>query len=148
MSTADAASRLRVVQPGEHAHPDRNGDSRQSFELIDRRRARLSRAARSLGAIAVATVVVALVGALVLHASMVEAQQGLDQRNDEIEQLEATTEVLRQQLAELAAPARVVAEAKKFGMIEAPSIVYLNAPAEELDERTLTVARRQLEGSG
>lgn len=148
MSTNDVAPRLRAVRPGE-SHPGERGQpGRQSFEVIDSRRRLVSQFVRFLGGTLLVTLIVGLVGALVLHATIVETQRGLDERNDRIAKLEASTELLRQDLAELAAPARVVAEAKSLGMIEAPSIVYLSAPAGELDERTLSVARHQLEGSG
>lgn len=147
MSTLDAAPRLRAVQPGESA-PAPAPTERRSFEVIDRRRELARRVVRFLGGTLLVTLIVGLVGGLLLQTTIVETQHRLDERNGEIRELEATTELLRQELAELAAPARVVAEAKSLGMIEAPSIVYLTAPAEALDERTLNVARHQLEGSG
>lgn len=146
MSTTDSAPRLRAVRPGETL--PREQPSRHPLEVIEGRRDVVTRFARFLGGALLVTLIVGLVGALGFHATIVETQRGLDERNERIEKLEASTELLRQELAELAAPARVVAEAKSLGMIEAPSIVYLSAPAGELDERTLNVARNQLEGSG
>jgi len=154
MSTREAAPHLRSVRPDETLRPGTTGRpgsvpaGERSFEVIEHRRQLATRVARYLGGLALITLLVALVGALAFHATIVQTQQGLDEKNDRIEELEATTKRLRQELAELAAPARVVSEAKELGMIEAPSIVYLNAPSNELDDRTLTVARNQLEGSG
>jgi len=147
MSTTDVGPHLRAVRPGESGAPESVTPGERRLRIVERRQL-AGRIMRYLGGMALLTLIVALVGALVLHATIVQTQQGLDEKNDRIDELESATEVLRQQLAELAAPERVVSEAKDLGMIEAPSIVYLNAPAEELDERTLTVARHQLEGSG
>lgn len=148
MSTFEAAPRLRAVRPGETVPQETGTNPRRSFEVIENRRKLASRLLRFFAGTLLVTVIVGLIGALVLHATIVEAQQNLDERNAEIQALEDKTELLRQELAELAAPARVVSEAKSLGMIEAPSIVYLTAPSEALDERTLSVARHQLEGSG
>ena len=56
----------------------------------------------------------------------------------------ADTEAMRSELAELEAPARIVAEAEGLGMIEAPSIVYITVPGAALDGRTMNVAANQL----
>lgn len=99
---------------------------------------------RYLGTTLLVTFVVGLVGALVLHATLIENQRGLDDRRAELNSLRAETESLRHQLAELEAPARIVEEARRLGMIEAPAVTYLQVPADQLDDRTLRVAENQL----
>ena len=103
-----------------------------------------ARVVRFLGTTLLVTFIVGLVGALVLHATIIENQRELDGQRAEITRLEAETEAMRSELAELEAPARIVAEAQQLGMIEAPSVVYLNAPGGTLDDRTLSVAANQL----
>ena len=78
------------------------------------------------------------------HATIIEDQQDLDARRAEISTIAAETEKLRTQLAELEAPERIVDEARDLGMIEAPSIVYLSSPPDELDPSVLNVAASQL----
>ena len=94
------------------------------------------------------TFIVGLVGALVLHATIIENQRDLDSQRNDIVRIAADTEGMRSELAELEAPARIVDEARALGMIEAPSIEYLTAPGATLDERTLIIAANQLRDNG
>ncbi|MGZ0179258.1 MAG: hypothetical protein ACKVIQ_20525, partial [Acidimicrobiales bacterium] len=103
-----------------------------------------SRVARFLGTTLLVTLIVGLVGALVLHATIIENQRDLDSQRSEIARIATQTESMRSKLAELEAPARIVADARALGMIEAPSIEYLIAPGSALDDRTLGIAANQL----
>ena len=103
-----------------------------------------SRLLRFLGTTLLVTFIIGLVGALVLHATIIENQRDLDAQRAEISRIASDTEAMRSQLAELEAPARIVEEAGKLGMIQAPSIQYLTAPGARLDERTLNIAANQL----
>lgn len=105
-------------------------------------------ALRFLGTTLFATFVTGLVGALVLQATIIQKQGVIDKGRAEIAVLETSTEGLHQDLAALEAPARIVTEARRLGMIDAPETVYLNAPSGLLDDRTLTVAENQLRGAG
>ena len=131
--------------PGGHKQAPRR--DRREFWVIEGGFDLAARVARFLGSILLVTFIIGLVGALVLHATIIENQRDLDSQRVEIAQLEQDTEAMRHQLAELEAPARIVAAAKSQGMIEAPSIVYLNVLADALDERTMTIAENQLRSS-
>jgi cell division protein FtsL len=99
---------LRVVRPGE-----RSARSRQ-------RRARWLLA----GAVVFfATMVFGLVG---VHVMLAQNQMRLDRLNAQASADEVRYERLRLQEAQLAAPARIVAEATKAGMVAPPGITYLN----------------------
>jgi cell division protein FtsL len=139
-----------VVRPLEAAPNEQGQPARRprDFWVIDGGFDVAARVARFLGTTLLVTFIVGLVGALVLHATIIENQRDLDAQRREITLLEQETEEMRHQLAELEAPARIVAAAKDMGMIEAPSIVYLNAPGGPLGERTIIIAENQLRTSG
>ena len=119
-------------------------EPRQEFDVIEGRLDIATRIARFLGTTLLVTFIIGLVGALVLHATIIENQRDLDSQRAEIARIAAETEAMRSELAELEAPARIVDEARDLGMIEAPSIAYLTTPGTILDERTLTIAANQL----
>ena len=127
------------------ALPDREA-SRPTRELavVEGRLSLATRLIRFLGTTLLVTFIVGLVGALVLHATIIENQRDLDAQRREITRVAAETEAMRSVLAELEAPARIVAEARGLGMTEAPTVVYLTAPAGQLDQRTVTIAGNQL----
>ena len=128
------------------AIPDarRGSTTKREFGVIEGRLDVASRLLRFLGTTLLVTFIVGLVGALVLHATIIENQRDLDAQRNQIVRTAADTEGLRSELAELEAPARIVDEARALGMIEAPSIEYLAAPGDTLDERTLIIAANQL----
>ena len=128
----------------ESAAPSTGVATRRELGVIEGRLGLAARLLRFLGTTLLVTFIVGLVGALVLHATIIETQRDLDTERGEIVRLATQTEAMRSELAELEAPARIVAEALELGMIEAPSIVYLTAPNGLLDERTLSVAGNQL----
>ena len=126
--------------PANHREPT----TKRDFGVIEGRLDIATRLARFLGTTLLLTFIVGLVGALVLHATIIENQRDLDAQRNQIVRTAADTEGMRSELAELEAPARIVEEARALGMIEAPSIEYLTAPGATLDERTLTIAANQL----
>ncbi len=117
---------------------------KQEFDVIEGRLDLATRVVRFLGTTLLVTFIIGLVGALVLHATIIENQRDLDGQRAEISRIATETEAMRSELAELEAPARIVEEARDLGMIEAPSIAYLTTPGTMLDERTLTIAANQL----
>lgn len=135
----DTVSHLRVV-PQEHQAPETHRD----FGVIEGGIDLASRVLRFMGTTLLVTFIIGLVGALVLHATIIENQRDLDGQRNDITRIASETEAMRSALAELEAPARIVEEARAFGMIEAPSIEYLTAPGSPLDDRTLTIAANQL----
>jgi cell division protein FtsL len=118
--------------------------TRREFGVIEGRLDLASRVARFLGTTLLVTLIVGLVGALVLHATIIENQRDLDSQRSESAHIATQTESMRAELAELEAPARIVEDARALGMIEAPSIAYLTAPGSALDHRTLSIAANQL----
>lgn len=135
----ETANRLTAVP---RTHGERT--ARRDFGVIEGRLDRASRVARFLGTTLLVTIIVGLVGALVVHATIIENQRDLDSQRSEIARLAAQTEAMRSELAELEAPARIVEDARALGMTEAPSIEYLTAPGSTLDALTLSIAANQL----
>lgn len=137
----DARAHLRLVpdpQPSHAPEPERE------FSVIEGGIDRAVRALRFLGVTLAATMIVGLVGVLAVHATIIKTQRDLDTQQRRIDTIAAETEGLRHELAELEAPARVVAEAHELGMIEAPAVTYLHVQGGLLEERTLQVAENQL----
>lgn len=147
MSTVGETLHLRAV-PDQTEPGSPRDRSRRDFRVVEDGLDLAARVARFLGATLLVTFIIGLVGALVLHATIIESQRDLDARNAQITQLEHETEAMRHELAELEAPARIVDAAKRLGMIEAPSIVYLNVENGQLDDRTITIAKNQLQAPG
>ncbi len=128
------------------AGQQKQGDANQGrdFGVIEGRLDLATRLVRFMGTTLLVTFIIGLVGALVLHATIIENERDLDAQRGQITLIATETEAMRSVLAELEAPARIVAEARGLGMTEAPSIEYLTAPAGSLDNRTLSIAANQL----
>jgi len=135
-----AETRHLTAVPDEHGA----GAERPELGVIPGRLDLATRVVRFMGSTLLVTFIVGLVGALVLHATIIENQRDLDAQRVEINRIAAETEAMRSELAELEAPARVVAEAREMGMIEAPTITYLTTPADRVDDRALSIAADQL----
>jgi len=123
---------------------DNDQHGQRNFDVLQGRLGVAGRFARFMGTTLLVTLIIGLVGALVLHATIIENQRDLDGQRAEIIRVGTETEALRSELAGLEAPARIVAEAADLGMIEAPSIVYITVPGSTLDDRTLVIAANQL----
>ena len=79
------------------------------------------------------TVVIALFALALFHAMIVDRQTTLDNLNQELEEVQATNDRLRLNVARAEAPERIVAEALyRLGMVEPDRRVYLSPV--ELDE--------------
>lgn len=146
-SESDMATENLTTARSRHlnAVPDTGAEpGRPDLGVVHGRLDWATRLVRFLGTTLLATFIVGLVGALVLHATIIENQRDLDAQRTEINRVAAQTEAMRSELAELEAPARIVDEARAMGMIEAPSIEYLTSPVDKVDERTLTIAANQL----
>ena len=120
------------------------GVGRQELGVIEGRLGVAGRLIRFLGTTLLVTFIIGLVGALVLHATIIENQRDLDSQRASISRIALETEAMRSELAELEAPARIVAEARELGMVEAPEIEYLVAANGQLDERAITIAANRL----
>jgi len=119
--------------------------SRRELGVIEGRLDFAARLVRFLGTTLLVTFIIGLVGALVLHATIIENQRDLDTQRSAISKIARETEAMRSELAELEAPARIVADAREMGMTEAPTIEYLTAAGGRIDEHTLTIASNQLQ---
>jgi len=136
---------LATAQPAEiPRHDESTTEPRRSFLVVEGGFDRVAQAARRFGTTLLVTFVIGLVGALFVHATIIENQKALDTQRRQIDALVVDTDALRNDLAELEAPSRVVTEALELGMIEPPSVLYLNAPAGPLDDRLLAAATSQL----
>lgn len=142
-SSHDRVPQLAAVPDTQVPGAPASGGFRE-LQVIERQSV-ARRIVRFLGTTLLVTMIVGLVGALALHATIIENQRELDQQRTQILRIAAETETLRSELAELEAPSRIVQDALDLGMIEAPSIEYITAPAGPLDERTLIVASNQLQ---
>jgi cell division protein FtsL len=110
--------RLRVVD-----------DARLRAELARRRRARLT----VLGVFL--AVVASLLGLAASHAHLVSGQSRLDDLEAEVVAAQARYSASRLEVAELAAPDRIVREARdRLGMVTPPSIRYVTPSAERAAE--------------
>lgn len=145
MSITDPHAFARAGRTGERiAEPAAPEQARPRLGVVEGGFDRATAVARTLGTILLVTFIVGLVGALAVHATIIENQRELDRQRAHIAEIEAETEALRHELAELEAPARIVAAAGELGMIEPPSVTYLKTLAGPLDERTIIVAENQL----
>ncbi len=131
------------LQPVPNELPQR-GARRQDLGVIEGRLGFAARLIRFLGTTLLVTFIIGLVGALVLHATIIENQRDLDSQRAAISRIALETEAMRSELAELEAPPRIVAEARELGMVEAPEIEYLVAATGQLDDRALTIAANRL----
>ncbi len=89
-----------------------------------------------VGWAAAVTVVVALFALALFHAMIADRQTNLDNLNQELEEIQATNDRLRLNVARAEAPERIVAEALyRLGMVEPDRRIYLSPV--ELDEDEL-----------
>jgi hypothetical protein len=86
-----------------------------------------TRRLRVLGGVAVTLLFASLLGLAVFHSMLVQGQLGLDRTDDQIEQEQMRQRELREQVATLAAPDRIVAEATRRGMVQPENRAYLPA---------------------
>ena len=105
--TTAATARLTAASGG-HQEPR----TKRDFGVIEGRLDTATRILRFLGTTVLVTFIVGLVGALVLHATIIENQRDLDSQRNDIVRIAADTEGMRSELAELEAPARIVDEAR------------------------------------
>jgi cell division protein FtsL len=80
-----------------------------------------------LGGLALLLVFGTLLGLAVFHSMLVQGQLGIDRADDQIEQEQMHQRELRQQVAALAAPDRIVAEATQRGMVQPEKRAYVGA---------------------
>jgi cell division protein FtsL len=80
-----------------------------------------------VGGLAAVLLFAALLGLAVFHSMLVQGQLGIDRADDQIEQEQMHQRELREQVAALAAPGRIVAEATRRGMVQPQQRAYLPA---------------------
>jgi cell division protein FtsL len=89
-----------------------------------------------VGPIAVASLFAVLLAMAALQALIVQGQTRLDRLDRDVTEAVARRDRLGLQLAELESPDRIVAEARRLGMVDAPVVVYLTPtrPAASMPE--------------
>jgi cell division protein FtsL len=90
-------------------------------------RPRRVRRLRMVGGLAAVLLFAALLGLAVFHSMLVQGQLGIDRADDQIEQEQMHQRELRERVAALAAPDRIVAEATRRGMVQPQQRAYLPA---------------------
>jgi hypothetical protein len=121
-----AAGATALAEPKARRVVRREAPPLEVVERAPRRRGRAGRL-RGLGGLAVAFLFPSLLGRAVLHSMLVQGQLGIDRADDQIEQEQMRQRELREQVAALAAPDRIVAEAQRRGMVLPQDRVYLPA---------------------
>jgi len=147
MSTVEAPARRRrpatdrstflshgsaAVAPTPHRGPSTPPIARPDHLRVvaptERTRRRFSPAA---AVILTAALFALLLAVAVAHTVLVEGQVRLDELDQQLVQEQARYQDLRQEVAELEAPTRIVGAAEEQGMVTPDDLVYLQPPAAE-----------------
>lgn len=115
MSTSTAPHRRPAARPPAEARP-------RLAVVPEPRRPRVARVAALAGVV----LLVALLGSAVAHTHLVSGQRDLDHLDTEIRATERTNVALRLRVAELESPARIVAEARRQGMIVPEEVTWVS----------------------
>ncbi len=112
--------------PGPTARPQ---PGPRHLRLVDPAEARRRRLTRVLTGLLVAAVCAGLFSIVVLRVVLAQGQVQVDRLQASVDAETATQQQLRLQVAQLEAPAQIVAAAKsRLGMVPPPSVTYLNPP--------------------
>jgi hypothetical protein len=123
-ATAAATATAAHVAPHARRRPDA---APAPAPLAVVARPRRVRRLRMVGGLAAVLLFAALLGLAVFHSMLVQGQLGIDRADDQIEQEQMHQRELREQVAALAAPGRIVAEATRRGMVQPEQRAYLPA---------------------
>jgi hypothetical protein len=129
-ATAGAMAAATATATAAHAAPQarrRPGTAPAPPPLAVVARPRRVRRLRMVGGLAAVLLFAALLGLAVFHSMLVQGQLGIDRADDQIEQEQMHQRELREQVAALAAPDRIVAEATRRGMVQPQQRAYLPA---------------------
>jgi hypothetical protein len=129
-ATATAGAMAMATATAAHAAPQarRRPDAAPApTPLAVVARPRRIRRLRMVGGLAAVLLFAALLGLAVFHSMLVQGQLGIDRADDQIEQEQMHQRELREQVAALAAPDRIVAEATRRGMVQPQQRAYLPA---------------------
>jgi cell division protein FtsL len=97
------------------------------LRLVDRAEARRRRVTRILTGVLVAAVCAGLFAIVALRVVLAQGQVEVDRLQASVDAETATQQQLRLQVAQLEAPAQIVAAARsRLGMVTPPSVTYLN----------------------
>jgi hypothetical protein len=125
-ASATAAATATAAHVAPHA-PRRPDAAPAPAPLAVVARPRRVRRLRMVGGLAAVLLFAALLGLAVFHSMLVQGQLGIDRADDQIEQEQMHQRELREQVAALAAPGRIVAEATRRGMVQPEQRAYLPA---------------------
>jgi cell division protein FtsL len=99
----------------------------QHLRLVDPAEARRRRVTRMLTGMLVAAVCAGLFAIVALRVVLAQGQVQIDRLQASVDAQTATQQQLRLQVAQLEAPAQIVAAARsRLGMVTPPSVTYLN----------------------
>jgi hypothetical protein len=121
-----ATARATAPRRDERARPPKEAKARPNLEVVAPERSRTFRL-RVLGGVACLLLFGALLGLAVFHSVLVQGQLGLDRMEHEIEAEQELQRALRKDLAALASPERIQAEATARGMVLPNEREYLRA---------------------
>ena len=121
-----------AVAPAPHRRPSTPPTARPDHLRVvaptERNRRRFSPVA---AVILTAVVFAVLLAVAVAHTVLVEGQVRLDELDRQLVQEQTRYQELRQEVAELEAPNRIVGAAKEQGMVTPDDLIYLQPPAAE-----------------
>lgn len=130
MSVVTAPRPVRAPQQ------DRPGPSEERRHLRVVAKPRLRHSRRLLATAALVVMFAVLLGTVAFHVRLVKGQQHIDQLNRQAQQAQDTYNGLRVEVDRLSAPERIIANARKLGMVPADNPVWL-APSSGVGKDTV-----------
>lgn len=120
-----------TVAPRFVPRPERAPAPRPYLRLVDPAELRRRRLARLLTGVFVAAACAGLFAIVALRVVLAQGQARVDRLEASVDAQTADQQQLRVQVAELSAPAQIVAAARsRLGMVNPPTVIHLNpAPA-------------------
>lgn len=110
----------------------------RDFTVVRHNRRR--RVVRWISTITMCAVALAFLGLVVFHTVIIQQQRSVDESRIGLNVLVEENIRLELELAQLEAPDRIVTAARSLGMVEAPQVIYLAPPSEELGDQALVDA--------
>jgi len=120
-----------AVAPAPHRGPSTPPTARPDHLRVVAPAERRRRFSPLAAVILTAALFALLLAVAVAHTVLVEGQVRLDELDQQLVQEQARYQDLRQEVAELEAPTRIVGAAEEQGMVTPDDLVYLQPPAAE-----------------
>lgn len=125
---ATAGGTALAVRPDRRAAPGAAPERRPSLRVVDETRLRAAARQRRMRVLMIVAGIVTVVSIFALasfHAMLLANQGRLDQLHREVAAERAEYEALRQEVAELESPDRIVTAAEELGMVPPDEITWL-----------------------